>query len=159
MKKTFNLLKEPTGTIYYQLLSYAQKYCESFLMVIRDTVQKSDSIKKIIDDLQPYILEKDEKSEWPGTILHRGTATVTKYKLNNETLKLLASAVNGLYSWKQPDFPEDLCFLRQDGSPWLVTITYEEDGYLELTDKESEDLHQVIPGLALEEQAVNESNK
>jgi hypothetical protein len=39
--------------------------------------------------------------------------------------------------------------LREDGEPWLVTITHERDGYLVLSYDESAELTERIPGLHL----------
>jgi hypothetical protein len=53
-----------------------------------------------------------------------------------------------LYEWRQPNYPEDLCLLRQDRSPWLVSIAHENDSYLCLSSgKEKEDIIINVPEL------------
>ncbi len=149
MKKIYNLRTEPTKEIYRKLLLYSLKYCGSFILVLRSTILQSPSAKKIIKKLEPYVLKISEDSEWPGTKLTDNTATVYKFKLNRSTLKLLLESAQSLYSWIQPNLPEDLCIIRLNNEPLLVTISHEKDGYLELTPVEKEDLLTKIPELKL----------
>ena len=66
-----------------------------------------------------------------------------------ETAKILGEAVEGLFDWIEPELPEDLCILRPDGSPWLVTISHEQDAYFQLSDKEKGELTELVPDLRL----------
>ena len=149
MRKIFNIIEEPIGKIYSKLLNQSLQYCDAFLFVVRPSMPQSESLKKIIEDLQSHIVNKEDKSEWPGTKLINNTATIYKFKLNHETVDFLTSKTHNLYSWLQPDLPEDLCLLRADKNPWLVTISHEKDGYLLLSMQEKENLVKAIPGLAL----------
>lgn len=149
MKKIYNLRTEPTKEIYRKLLLYSLEYCDSFILVLRSTIPQTPSAKKIIKKLEPYVLKISEDSEWPGTKLTDNTATVYKFKLNRSTLELLLESAQSLYSWIQPNLPEDLCIIRHNNEPLLVTISHEKDGYLELTPVEKEDLLIKIPELEL----------
>lgn len=151
MRKTYNLITEPTGNVYKELLSFALKYCDSFQFTVVHHIQNNPDVKKTIRILEPYLINITEKSEWPGTILYNGTATVYLYKFNEKSKSILTDLVNGLYSWIQPNFPEDFCIRRNDNSPWLISITYEKDAYLELTSNEKKELIESIPSLLLEE--------
>jgi hypothetical protein len=151
MQNTYNLLKEPTGNAYSELITFALEHCTSFIFVIRHSIPLDDSSAKIINKLQPFLIQKTEKSEWPGTKLLNGTATVFQYKLTTETASLLINFVKNIFSWIQPDFPEDLSFIRENGNPWLVTISHEKDAYFLLSHKEKEELHLQIPELVLQE--------
>lgn len=71
-----------------------------------------------------------------------------RFDLSNESMAVLAS-VPGLYSWRQPERPEDLCLLRRDGSPWMGSIAHERDSFLELEEAEMVDLRAGVPGLEL----------
>jgi hypothetical protein len=46
-----------------------------------------------------------------------------------------------------PDLPEDLSFVRADGTPLLVTIAHEQDGYLELTREDYDVFRHAFPEL------------
>jgi hypothetical protein len=75
------------------------------------------------------------------------TASVSSYRLDPGLVEALAGAVAGLYQWRQPELPEDLCLLRPDGSPWLVTIAHERDGYFTLDDAERAALVAALPSI------------
>jgi hypothetical protein len=66
-------------------------------------------------------------------------------------MSVLIEASEGLFSWTQPELPEDLCLFRKDGEPWLVTIAHEKDGYLVLSPNESAALTESIPTLSLQQ--------
>jgi len=73
-------------------------------------------------------------------------ATIYRFRLCNESAQLL-KAVDSLYAWQHPEFPEDLCLLRPDGTPWLVTIAHEKDAFLELTAVERLKILSELPGI------------
>ena len=53
-----------------------------------------------------------------------------------ESAVILKNSANRLYQWQRPYLPDDLCFLRSDESPWLVTIAHENDSYLQADEEE-----------------------
>lgn len=147
MSKIYTLVHEPRGELYSKLLFYSLKICNSFILVIRPTVAIKNSAKNVIDELKPYLIEKSAQSEWPGTKLIDGEALVYYFQLNEGSVKYLLHISESLYSWLHPDLPEDLCLLRPDKTPWLVTIPYERDGYFEITEEERGELQESIPEL------------
>lgn len=155
MKNIYNLWEEPTNEIYKRLIIFSLKSCDKFQYVVPHHISQNRSIQEIIKKFEEFQISVTEKSEWPGTKLLRGTATVYQYRLNKESIIFLINSVNSLYSWVQPDFPEDLCLLRDNGDPWLVTISYEKDSYFELTLDEKRELAEAIPELVLSKHTVN----
>ena len=153
-KFIFDIRIEPRGETYRRVIDLALHFCDQALLVIRTNISLSPYGAQTLKFLEPFLLRKMAKAtQWPGTVLHYNdlfpdnTATVYYYRLCSESARILKDAVEGLYSWKQPECPEDLCLLRSDGSPWLVTITHEEDSYLELTPKEKDRLLADVPEL------------
>ncbi len=61
---------------------------------------------------------------------------------------MLLSAADRLFAWRRPALPDNLCFFRSDGGPWLVTIAAERLGYIELTQLERVRLAHHAPQLA-----------
>lgn len=145
----YNLAIEPKETIYEQLIRCSLDYCDHFQFVIRHTIKKNDTCEKLLAKLNSLLISHTEESEWPGTQLMNGTAEIYRYKLSPESISILVSATNSLYSWVLPNFPEDLCFMRASGKPWLVTISHEGDGYLDLSPEEKNNLSKAIPQLIL----------
>jgi len=76
-------------------------------------------------------------------------ATVHRFRLTGESACILQGATDGLYDWRSPSLPEDLCFLRQDMSPWLTSIAHEHDSYLTLSEEERSFLDASFPELDL----------
>jgi hypothetical protein len=144
---TYNLVKEPRGETYQRLIAHLSSNCYVFLLVLRHSVNVSPSAKSVLKKLEPFLLAQSEESTWPGTVLLDETATVYTFSLSSEAIHYLSSAAGGLFSWIQPELPEDLCLIRFDGSPCLVTITHEKDGYLVLSDEEYRNLVAEIPDL------------
>jgi hypothetical protein len=64
-----------------------------------------------------------------------GSATEDRYlfRLDAVSLDVLASSAESLFDWVWPRLPEDLHFVRTDGTTVLGTIAQEDDAWLVLT--------------------------
>ena len=155
MRNIYNLLAEPIHGTYEKLIWFSLRYCDKFQYVVPHHINQNRSVQEIIKKFEKFQISIKEKSEWPGTKLLRGTATVYQYVLNEESTILLIDSNNSLYSWVQPDFPEDLCLIRTDNTSWFVSTTYERDGYFELAPDEMSELEELIPGLILSKHNVD----
>ncbi len=141
-------LVEPKGNIYRELLVYALSECKYFSFVTNKNKELfSSTEKKVLEELIPYLVRLEMRSEWPGTILLKGEALVYTYIFVQESAKILKNSATGLYQWQEPHLPDDLCFLRSDESPWLVTTAHESDSYFMLSDHEVYRLLEALPSL------------
>ncbi len=145
----YNLVDEVKGESYFRMLHHALSYCDSFTLVIRHSVAVNATAEAALNRLEPYLIRREEKEEWPGTKLLDGTAQVSRFKLSPETASILAEVADGLFSWIQPNLSEDLCLFRKEGEPWLVSIAHEKDAYMVLSPEESAALTESIPMLSL----------
>jgi hypothetical protein len=147
MKRNFyNILREPTGSQYSSLLDYALKECNFFLLVTdRDNRQLSPAGKAVLNELAPFLYRMEMKSEWPGTVLSWGQVPIYTYHYIEESVSILKKSATRLYQWQRPDLPDDLCLLRPDETPWLVTIAHENDSYFELSENEIRHLLKSLP--------------
>jgi hypothetical protein len=141
-----NLVKEPRDRTYTELLRAGLRVCEAAMLVIREASWLDERGAQVLQDLRPYLTASAQRSEWPGTSLRGDTALVNEYALHDESMSILAGAVIGLYQWVAP-LPEDLCLLKADATPWLVSIAHEDDGYLCVTSNELRDLVSLHPAL------------
>lgn len=148
VRHTVNISREPDGEAYRALLRFGAQRCGSFELVLRDELDLSPEGSDLLESLTRFERQRRRLSEWPGTRLLDGLATVVEFDLTSESLGFLLAAAGGLYSWTQPELPEDLCLLRTDGTPWLATIAHERDGYFEFSDEELSDLLTTLPELA-----------
>ena len=145
-KNIYNILREPTGSKYSNLLDYALKECRFFLLVTdRDNKQLNPSGKAVLNELAPFLYRMEMKSEWPGTVLYGDTVPIYIYYYVKESVSILKKSATRLYQWQRSDLPDDLCLLRPDESPWLVTIAHENDSYFELSENEIRHLLKAIP--------------
>jgi hypothetical protein len=142
---TFILTKELEGDELKEFLDIGGQFCSKALLVVRDQLPTNEAAKRLLDDLQPYILEKTSRSEWPGTKLFDSKPDIHVFRLCKNFVNLLTENVGSLYRLLQPDAPEDLCLLREDNTPFFVTIAHENASYLELTESEKERLMAAYP--------------
>lgn len=98
-----------------------------------------------MEGLRPHLEGSDERNEWPGTRLLAGKATVNTYRLEPSSLERLLEFGTAFRDWVEPGRPEDLCFLRADGSVWLGSVAHEGDVFLELAPDELEALARRVP--------------
>lgn len=149
MPRIFNLATEPRGPSYSALVHFAQARNFRALLVTRLPEWIDSDCRELIQQLDRYLLSVREAKEWPGTLLHGdATAIVRTYTLSEDCAELLVKSVDGLWDWQHPSRPEDLCLIRESGSPFLTTIAHEADGYLELDADEQADLVSSVVGIA-----------
>ncbi|MBU1355436.1 MAG: hypothetical protein KJ620_02610 [Candidatus Edwardsbacteria bacterium] len=147
MRNIYNLYREPQDSNYKAIIDMTSKFASYFLVVIRYSVKMNKKAEIILNALRPFIESSNDCNEWPGTKLTNEFALVNVYNLNYKSLEIIKGSVSNLYDWLQPSLPEDICFLRADKSPFLVTISHEKDGYLELYQREYNELINTYPEL------------
>jgi hypothetical protein len=129
MKPTFDIVSEPRGQTYIDLLNFAASRCASFSLVWRDQLKFQESAYDVKRVLKPFLLSNKKTDEWPGTKLIGHEAMVRRYKVEDESVKLLHVA-GTLYSWLQPKLPEDLAFYTPEDAVWLASISHEGQAWL-----------------------------
>lgn len=146
MKKTYTILNEPSSQAYRDLVEHAAARSKFFGVIQRDEESRADAsmLAPITQDLEEW----SRVSAWPGTILLDGEAICSKYRLSPRSVALLKEVVSSLYSWITP-FPEDLHFIRTDGTVFLGTIAHEADAFLELDDIEAADFRRSLPSIEI----------
>lgn len=144
----FTIGAEPRGAEYRRLIELGSGWCVAALLVVRDHLGLEARGHELLKALEPFKIRQQTSTEWPGTRLLEATAAITVVRLNPDSCRLLSTAVEGLYDWQQPELPEDLCLLRDDDEPWLVTIAHEGDAYVVPTESELAVLRDELPDLA-----------
>lgn len=147
MRLVFDVLQEPRGEVLHVLFRALAPRSSSILMVLRDDLGLSQTGQGLLSRLQPHLLERTQGSEWPGTKLLDDEATILRFASSDGVLNELMIASEGLYGWCQPDLPEDLAFIREDGTAILTSICHEHDAYLAISDDEYQSLVVSVPNL------------
>ena len=128
------LIEDPKNETYFKLIDLAFVTSDTFILVVRKDMSVSSGVDKILNKLTDSLLEMKEQSEWICCKLFGGVAQVYYYKTTDEAKKVLKEVSNSLYQWVQPDFPEDLSFIK-NGDPWLINIAHERESYIKTEDK------------------------
>ena len=63
-------------------------------------------------------------------------------------IDIVLPAASNLFAWQEPELPEDLFFLREDGSALLTTTAHEEHAHLTLDSAELDEAQNTVPWLA-----------
>lgn len=136
-RKTYDLVDEPIGEDYRALLACARSHCDTLILSV-DTARDLDGAgHEVLSRLQGELRSEAES----------GGVRRLRYALTPAVEAVLAEAP-GLYAWRQPSRPENLCLLRPDGTPWIMSIASERIGYVEFTPFEKLLLGRSAPGLA-----------
>lgn len=140
-RKTYSLLAEPRDTEYRALLDSALPRCDTAVFLIAET-QLNNVGRALVQQLQRFWktrqnLENHER--WGKIALYR-------YDFCHDSAAILKEA-NGLYAWMPPQVPANLCLLRNDGGPWLISSAAENEAYVELTPFEKLLLGRAAPAL------------
>jgi len=140
---TLTLLSDNVDA-YKRILALVGRLCERVQFIVRTehAGAKSDAELRAIE---PWRLTQRVVSSWPGTILFDGTATLSEYALNPEVDAFLKTKAQRFSEWVAPGLPEDLCFLRQDGSWLLASVTHEGDVFIEVSNDERHELALMYP--------------
>ncbi len=141
------LKNEPSPSAFCDILDYGVGKCGSLLLVIQPLNRMSPDGVAVLKKLEPYLAEKKVTNKWPGHKMSAGNALVHKYKYEDPFVKAIQDINDHLYGWLQPNFPEDICLMRENGEPWFVSITHEKDSYFSLLEEEKNALVQKIPEL------------
>jgi hypothetical protein len=136
-RKTYDLVDEPIGDEYRALLLCARSQCDTAVLSV-DLARPLDPGGEEVVGQLAGTLRSDTVS---------GRIRWLRYGLSQDCLDRLGEAPS-LYAWRQPGRPENLCLLRPDGSPWIISIAAEAIGYVELTPFEKLLLGRSAPGLA-----------
>jgi hypothetical protein len=132
----FDLIVEPSGERLRGVGRCSYERGFYVLLVLRDELGISAHGVDFLERMTPPLKDRLRCDSGPGTILVGGEATVFRFKRSTVVRDQIVGASNHLYGWRQPHPPEDLGFLRKDGSAILTSSSHEGEAYLTLTEAE-----------------------
>lgn len=149
-RRVFHFPREPRDEVYVALMRSAIPRCSRLLSAVRDGEDLQRTGRELLSRLDPWREEVREVSEWPGTVLPGGDkATLRRFLFDEEVAEIVLEYSRSLYDWGEPELPDGPCLLREDGSPWLVSIPHERHAYLEITPDEYREIRAEVPGLSI----------
>lgn len=150
MNPKFEIVAEPKGQTYIDLLNFAVSNCESFSLVWRDQLTFEHSAYEIKHALKPFLVSNIRTNKWPGQELLGHEAIVQRYRVEDESVNLLHAA-GGLYSWLHPRLPEDLAFYTSGDIVWLASISHEHEAWLLDESLRPAEIYAYVPQLKIKE--------
>jgi hypothetical protein len=150
MRPVLEIVEDPKGQTYIQLLEFAASRCDSFSLVWRDQFQFEQSAYEIKKILKPCLLSNAKTDEWPGTKLIGHKAMVRRYRVTEESIKSLGASVS-LYSWLQPKLPEDLAFYTSGETVWLASISHEHLAWFSDESLRAAEIYAYVPQIKIRE--------
>ena len=148
MPQTFDIITEPAGATYRELVAFAEAFSGSFSLVWRDQLSFDASAAALKGVLRPFMIRQTRSSDWPGTTLIRHSAMVRTYRWSPDSARTLAAA-DRLFAWHAPARPEDLAFYAPDGRCWLGSIAHEREAFIDFDAKDLAALRLAVPALEL----------
>jgi hypothetical protein len=148
MRSSFDIVAEPRGQTYIDLLNFAGSRCDSFSLVWSDRFKLEQSAYEIKHALKPFLVSNDRTNQWPGTTLIGHEAIVRRYSVADESVKLLHVA-GGLYAWLHPNLPEDLVFYSSANTPWLVSVSHDHEAWFLDTSLRSAEIYAYVPRIKI----------
>ncbi len=99
---------------------------------------------RIFRQLEPFLLRVEPIGEWPGSAY--STKPVYFHEYVPASAQIIKSATDRLYDWGG-DLPDDLCLLRADESPFLLTLAHHQSSSLTLSPEEKDRLVSALPAI------------
>lgn len=144
---SYTISPEPTGAACRLLLEAVGSLATEFGVIVRsERVQLSDSASRVLEDLDPYKVSVGETQAWPGSQLVGDRRSVLfRYRSEPGSVAVVIDAARMISDWVNPYLPEDLHFLRGDGSVVMGSIAQENEVWVELSDEETRYLRARLP--------------
>lgn len=123
----FDITTEPVNNVYEELLALLFDTSDSFILVEREDVVKKNEFYNCFNLLYEFQYDIKYQNVFAGTEIMEDTqkAKVYYYRSDKKAKNILLNLSNKLYSWVQPELPEDLSFIFKD-SYTLVTTSHEQ---------------------------------
>ncbi len=128
--------------LYSKLLQSSLAFFESFMLFV---ILEKDSFSKtqLYKEIAPSIVKISKVKNWPGTISCE-EKDLYFCRIDESLIEKILKVLSTFDSWGTQDCPEDLSFVRNDGAPWFISISHENDCYFKLTEKEKSKLEKFL---------------
>lgn len=141
-RSVYDITTSVEGVAYRQVIDLVAELSSTFGLMLRSAPSDLlESGRTVLRQLEPYLESREAVGSWPGSQLY-GDMTYDRYLYVVEaaSVQVLIRSASRLFDWVNPRLPEDLHFLRADGSTVLGMVAQEDDAWLELTNHEYDEL-------------------
>jgi hypothetical protein len=129
---------EWNSTALAKLVECSTRHCQYIVLVIPENhIAKEVGL---LEQLMPYLIVRRVVSAWPGTVKLSGEQReMLKFSANDASYGILIDQVLPEMFQMTPVI-EDVSLLRDDGRPFLITITHEHDAFFKVEPTEVAEL-------------------
>lgn len=118
--RTFWCAWIPTCADYRELLRAVAPAAKVFGLMDHAGTGLHETGGEVMRRLGEHLFDADEVRAWPGSLMYGdGPRDRYLFRLDDVSLEVLTSSADNLFDWIWPRLPEDLHFLRADGSTVL----------------------------------------
>ncbi|WP_294360138.1 hypothetical protein [uncultured Clostridium sp.] len=128
--------------LYTDIVNHGyEKYKQSFLKNIKIDNSLDEKFNKgtecFLKKTERYLLKSRNNPIWPSNEPKYGSnvkeININVYKVCDEVKQYLMDP-QGLFNWKYPNYPDDLCFFK-DGYCWFNIVAHENIAFMHLKNK------------------------
>ncbi|MEY8746272.1 leucine-rich repeat domain-containing protein [Paenibacillus tundrae] len=157
---TVSLYTDPRETTYDQIIDELIEKTDRFLIVDRGYAidDPPKRVAQVLEQLEPYLIEVFTMDEAMvrERFMHNSmidshamysSGSYYIYSCTPESGQVLKQEATRFGDWLYPSLPDDLCFLKEDGSDYFYTVAHEGMYGMGITEEEASELMERIPGL------------
>lgn|ERR1700761_1063080 len=155
--RSFTLKSFGSPEVYCRLIGFLFGHAALCSVVVRPELALNEKGRQFLIDTEEDLETLLSCSEWPGTKLLPGTASVYTFRLSPHFRKVFNQQASDVFDWAQPSLPEDPAFYRADGSVLLGSVSHEQDAFIELSAAELADFQENVGGRYLDNTPIDRS--
>lgn len=107
------------NTYYRELVFWFCSHGHHFSLSCRDGIDWSLRAYQVLEELEPFLLAKEQRSWWPGVQLRNTCATIYFYRCEEGAADVLTKHASSFDEWTPVGLPEDLSFYRENDY-WML---------------------------------------
>ena len=147
-KRILNFNSKPGAGTIAAVISFCCRHGEIAGFVLREHHKPYNAeLRAFLNVLRPWQVASEKTKVWPGPEIDGEFAEFITCRVSGHFAKVLLPFAPKFVNCRLREAPEDLCFLRKDGSPLFVSISHEGDGYFDVDGVELEALGAEEPAL------------
>ncbi|MCA9443799.1 MAG: hypothetical protein KC964_23575 [Candidatus Omnitrophica bacterium] len=146
--KTLYYDRNIKGKAFQRFIPFMGEMFPVFSLTTGRVRPRRDDEDIILERFDPFLIEKKEVLEWPGTRIlpwGDGVCTLYKYRSCDGSLRILVTETDRLFNWNGRGGPGDLAFYREDGTNSFGTVAHEGYCFFNFTKEELERLKRAFP--------------
>lgn len=68
-RRVYDITEEPRGEVYHKLIDISLSFCDTGVLVVRDTIRLGETGTQVLEMLREFLRSQSREVSWPGTVL------------------------------------------------------------------------------------------